>query len=389
LYFSARNLKDTDWIGKSDPQVRLSIKNNPTASTWTAVGKTEEIKDNLNPDFKTTIEVFYQFEIQQTVRIEVVDMDGKDSFEQIGYVDVPLGTLASAKQNTWTGEIFKNGDRKSRGKVIVRFEALNKTDHEVHFKPTCQNLPMTTSCLCMSSIQPYIVIDKSFKAQGKDNFITIAKTEVSTNQSPSPVFKPMKFKAQNLCNSNFDQIVQFKIYTKDDENAPATLIGTVKQSMNFFVDGKGAPILNESGQPTGGLLKLDQFKIIEKPTFIEYLQSGWGISMQTAIDFTGSNEDFTLPHSLHYLGAQNQYEHALRSVGGILESYDSDRSYPVYGFGAIPKFMGGMHVSHCFPLNGNPQNPEIVGVEGILAEYRQKLPAIQFRGPTLFANILQ
>lgn len=63
LYFSCRKLKDMDWVGKSDPQVRLSIKNNPTVSTWTSVGKTETIDNNLNPDFKTTIEVFYQFEV--------------------------------------------------------------------------------------------------------------------------------------------------------------------------------------------------------------------------------------------------------------------------------------------------------------------------------------
>jgi len=115
LYFSGRKLKDMDFVGKSDPQVRLHIKNSPTASTWTLVGKTETIDNNLNPDFKTTIEVFYQFEVSQTVRIEVVDMEGKDSFEQIGIIETSLGSLVSAKQNTFTGDIYKAGDKKSRG----------------------------------------------------------------------------------------------------------------------------------------------------------------------------------------------------------------------------------------------------------------------------------
>lgn len=98
---------------------------------------------------------------------------------------------------------------------------------------------------------------------------------------------------------------------------------------------------------------MDEFKIIEKPTFLEYLQTGWGISLQLAIDYTGSNGDYTQPNSLHYLSGYNQYEHAIRSVGTILESYDSDKSFPVYGFGGVPRFMGSNHVSHCFPLNGN------------------------------------
>jgi hypothetical protein len=107
------------------------------------------------------------------------------------------------------------------------------------------------------------------------------------------------------------------------------------------------------------MLKMEEFKIIEKPTFFEYLQSGWGISLQVGIDFTGSNGDYTEPSSLHFLSGYNQYEHATRCVGSILESYDSDKSFPVYGFGGVPRYMGVNQVSHCFPLNGNLKNPEI------------------------------
>jgi len=49
--------------------------------------------------------------------------------------------------------------------------------------------------------------------------------------------------------------------------------------------------------------------------------------------------------------------------------------------------MGG-GVSHCFPLNGNPNNPEIIGIEGIIAEYQTKLQHIDLAGPTLFNPLL-
>jgi hypothetical protein len=164
LYISCRKLKDMDWVGKSDPCVRVHIKNNPTASTWTLVGKTETIKDQLNPDFKTTVEVFYQFEVPQTIRFEVVDMDSKDDYEVIGHIDSPVGAVVSSKQSTFKADIFKSGDKKSRGEIIVRVVPLKKSDHEVHFKLGCSNLPMHTSCFCSSTINPYIVIDKCFKA---------------------------------------------------------------------------------------------------------------------------------------------------------------------------------------------------------------------------------
>jgi len=88
----------------------------------------------------------------------------------------------------------------------------------------------------MSSINPYVVIDKIFKAQGKENYVSVGKTEVTTDQSPNPSYKPMKYKAQALCNSDFDQLVQFKVYNKIDDESPAILIGTVKKSMNHFND---------------------------------------------------------------------------------------------------------------------------------------------------------
>lgn len=52
---------------------------------------------------------------------------------------------------------------------------------------------------------------------------------------------------------------------------------------------------------------------------------------------------------------------AIKSVASILASYDSNQKFPVFGFGAKAPELGG--VSHCFPLNGNPDNPEVDGIE--------------------------
>jgi hypothetical protein len=51
--------------------------------------------------------------------------------------------------------------------------------------------------------------------------------------------------------------------------------------------------------------------------------------------------------------------------------------------------MGYNDVSHCFPLNGNINNPEIQGTENILQQYREKLQFIGLHGPTYFAPILK
>jgi len=53
-------LKDVDFFGKSDPFVIVSMKEENEA--WKEIGKTEMIKNNLNPIFKTGIIFNYYFE---------------------------------------------------------------------------------------------------------------------------------------------------------------------------------------------------------------------------------------------------------------------------------------------------------------------------------------
>jgi len=50
---------------------------------------------------------------------------------------------------------------------------------------------------------------------------------------------------------------------------------------------------------------VDHIELIEKPSFIDYLRSGWQINLHVAIDFTASNGESSLVSSLHYLGEFN------------------------------------------------------------------------------------
>lgn len=88
------------------------------------------------------------------------------------------------------------------------------------------------------------------------------------------------------------------------------------------------------------------------------------------------------------MGANNQYEKALGNVGQVVEPYDLDKSFPVFGFGGIPRHLGINSVNHCFAMNGNPHNPEILGIAEIVRMYRSTLPNIGLGGPTLFSPLL-
>lgn len=72
----------------------------------------------------------------------------------------------------------------------------------------------------------------------------------------------------------------------------------------------------------------------------------------------------------------NYYEQAIAAVGSIIEDYDSDKMFPVLGFGARLPPIG--RVSHEFFVNMNESNPYCKGVQGMLRQH--SLISIFFHG---------
>ena len=114
------------------------------------------------------------------------------------------------------------------------------------------------------------------------------------------------------------------------------------------------------------------------------------ISFVVAVDFTASNGEGNNPSSLHYIHPDgvtlNQYATAISSIGSVIEFYDTDKKYALYGFGGKP--YPGNPANHCFPLNNNEIHPEVDGVHGILDTYYKSVRNVQLSGPTLFSGII-
>ncbi|XP_056901607.1 copine-4-like isoform X5 [Takifugu flavidus] len=111
--------------------------------------------------------------------------------------------------------------------------------------------------------------------------------------------------------------------------------------------------------------------------------------LQVAIDFTASNGDPRNSCSLHYIHPfqPNEYLKALVAIGEICQDYDSDKMFPAFGFGAqIPP---DYKISHDFAVNFNEENPECVGIQGVVEAYQACLPKLQLYGPTNIAPIIQ
>ena len=75
------------------------------------------------------------------------------------------------------------------------------------------------------------------------------------------------------------------------------------------------------------MMTFTKLQLQKRHTFLEYVFGGCEIGLNIAIDFTGSNGDPASTRSLHYHGNldRNEYLNAIKSVGNILQYYDSDK----------------------------------------------------------------
>merc|ERR1712176_1694380 len=116
--------------------------------------------------------------------------------------------------------------------------------------------------------------------------------------------------------------------------------------------------------------------------FLEYISGGCEINATVAIDFTGSNGDPRKPGTLHCLHEWNDHEKAINATLTILEKYDTDKKYPVLGFGA--KYGGVVrHLFQCGPT------AEAHGVQGVIAAYKSVFSTgLIMSGPTVFTEVI-
>ena len=92
--------------------------------------------------------------------------------------------------------------------------------------------------------------------------------------------------------------MKFTVYSYY-ENGTHGLYGEFHSTIAEILENPNKTYELRNGNTVGGTLTFDVFQVVEKPSFVEYLRSGWFINMACAIDFTASNGEVYESNSLH------------------------------------------------------------------------------------------
>jgi len=386
VYISCTKLKKKDILSKSDPCCLMYIQ---SGDQWKEVGRTEALKNNPNPQFQKPIEVDYFFEESQKIRFDVYDIDSKTmkvtDDDHLGFVEMTLAEIVASSPVTKTltlkGKILES-------QITLRVEEVNKQQEILAMTFKAQRLDKKD---LIGKTDSFL----TFSRRQHDNWQVVLKTEVAKNDQ-NPTWRPLRVKASQLCGGDYDNVIKVDAYDHDSLGKH-DLIGTFETNLREMIrDGSGKqwPLINpkkvqkKKDYKDSGIVILSMFELSKTSTFLDYVTAGLQIGVTIAIDFTGSNGRVTSPESLHHVGGKepNAYMRAIEAVGNVIQEYDTDKVFPVYGFGA--KIPPKMDVSHIFPINFKTNTPHCSGVRGVLDAYKTSLSHLELFGPTNFAPII-
>lgn len=432
LEISAKGLRDRDITSKSDPTCVVFLEqrayspygpyssfypsgaseefgtgNGPSPNpgsniNWKEIGRTECIKNCLNPHFKVQITIPYHFEQLQYVRLGLWDIDSKkadlSTHDFLGDVRTTMAELVMA--GVWTSPLSSSNikdlkktfgvGKRDLGKITVIVHE-NRDGGNMLIKAALFGRKLDRKDLWITS-DPYFIVSQVGKTASSRS--QLYKSEV-IRRTTNPVWRPFQFKvAVPKGGGKKDIKLEFLVYDKDNHRRDDE-IGKAVHSLDELEKTGPVPVINEARQArrrsykNSGMLEFSKFEIIAMPSLVDYLQGGLKLHFSVAVDLTASNGNPIESRSLHfqdYYG--NRYTRALCAIANVLRVYcPSDNKFAAFGFGAeLPGNPG--YTSSCFPLGLGP-DPMCNGIHGILEAYGRALHSVRLSGPTNFAPLIE
>lgn len=309
----------------------------------------------------------YFFEFDQIIKIETLynNLKVQEDFVSTAKIngslnhteEVPLRLSGSGQSPDFKLVIISDPIAEELSRLAVSFDIRLETNSNDEF---------------------FAVFENTFKNKTQK----IYKTEEVRGPFPKIIARDIAFGDLSF-DKSIDQ--EFNIEFYSNRNNVYNKIGIITSNLSNL-DNMTIDIKDQKTNAVVSKASITTSRRIVK-RFVDYIYNDkLQISMLCAIDFTGSNGNPMQPSSLHYLNASepNQYQQALQASASIVSYYDSDKKFPVFGFGAQYKGDVTGSVSHCFNLNFSSNNPEVDGVQGIMETYKNSLPMLILSGPTYF-----
>jgi len=374
-------------------------------SRWQQIGSTETLTNTKRPKFSTSFIFEYYFQFIQNLRFLVYNMTTKSESlvtnDFIGYTEKSISELlVASRKNTAIFEInpavpsgMKIKDRKhnlKNSRIMISITEEKNPSTQVVMDISCKNLDKMD---VIGKSDPYFVLSRKTEQEKWKTVYVSDVRKVTLN----PEWKRIVVNSYRLNLGDDDKLLKFEVFDWDRGSDP-DIIGEFESSFENIKSQKTFDIVNDEKKKedkayvNSGTMTFDSIFIGESSSFSSFLLHGIEIDIAFAIDFTSSNGNPHEDTSLHRLISKNkvdfrefnEYHKAISAVGNVIDTYNSNKKYAVYGFGGNFK----KDDNPCFALNENEKNPYVDGIKGVLNVYYKTLENVEFGSQTKFSPII-
>lgn len=396
LLISCTGLADLDEFTKSDPMCVLFYKQ---FGQWKEFGRTEAIRDTLNPKFVESFMLDYEQDLQQALMFSIYDIDSRSTdlkhHDFVGSVELSLSSLLDPLKTCTTvcKTLRVPGDPRARGMINITAEVVRPSKNKVSVHAAGHKL-VKTGKIIMSKPDVYMEISRSIDSI---SYHPVYRTE-TVHRSQNPRWRPFELSLQRLCNGNWDRLIQFSCWHHSgtgDYKMIGRKVTTLREinimkKQGHFTEVVLVPkkdnVKHSVKVATCGCLRFFQFRLDCHYSLLDFYRGGLQIYPIIGIDFTSSNGRATDKLSLHNISGhrENQYISVLESLCAMISEYNREQKLSLLGFGAkLPK---SDKTSHCFPLC--PESVYVYGTKSAITYYKTSVEKLQFSGPTRIKKII-
>ena len=261
---SCEHLADMDTFSKSDPLCVMSWKDEK--GKWWEIGRTEVIKNTLNPSWKAQFIVEYRPEQSQVVSFEVYDWDTKNyklkRQDFLARLECPLKLIATAKG----GHISCNKKGPSRkGKFFIMAEEMSNVKDVIKMQVAARGLDKKD---LFGKSDPYFVISK---ISGHSHWTVVTRSTVMTN-TLDPKWPMIDIPVATLCNGDDSRQLKFEVFDHDnrgDDDLIGAFITNLSELKDAVTKNSTFPCVNskklgKKKYVDSGKLYLSHFQIHER-----------------------------------------------------------------------------------------------------------------------------
>lgn len=351
--------------GSSGGQVGGAGTSSATRS-WRWVGATETIRDGLNPQWVTALQVPYFFERSQHLRVEVYDRDAKapvvpgrvdelsrHDFIGAAEVRVPEVVRAPGQRVELPLAHPRRGGGGKNGWLTILAEEVGAWKQVVtmdmgleRVKPPASLTGKPTVCLALSR---HVAATGPGAGgggggdggRGPPAWVRVHKSApgaLSGRVRGSYTFPRSKVSVQTLCRCDPDAPLRAEVVlTRAGGAGGERVLAQAPLSFRTLMEARRVPLTAPApaavGAATGklgkvgagrapssdsahggkelGAVVMNDVRVSSSATFLDYIMGGCEVNLVVAVDFTASNGDPTRPGTLHHIGGMygpNEYE---------------------------------------------------------------------------------